>query len=245
MTSDCTPHQVSHKIELPLLPAILRAAHAAGRGRVLIYSNIDIALQPSAYLELAAVLRTQPDVPISAVREEFEHASAAFDLAEAARRRGRGLPHPGHDFWAFPRAWVPELALSNVTLGVSLVATALNQALLGHAGCRLTLLSRQLTYHVVEGESVVRHKWLQRARTDPLFFKTYTAWNCAHTKPMLAQLLSRTPAYRECWYAAQVAKSLHAYKCAQHVPSLPSKAAKALWATPSAALARAFPNLAK
>ncbi len=237
--------EVHHKHELPILSAILRAAHVHGRGRYLIYSNIDIALQASAYAELAFTVRAQPSVPISAVREEFEHATPAFDLKEAASRRGKGLPHPGHDLWAFPRAWVPSLALGDVTLGVSLVATALNQALLGHERtCRLTLLSRQLSFHVVEGESVVRHKWLQRARTDPLFYKTYTAWNCVHTKAKLAQLLESVPSYRDCWYAAQVAKSLQAYACAKHVPTLPSATAKALWGAPSEALSKAFPNLA-
>ena len=36
-------------------------------------------------------------------------------------------------------------------------------------------------------ESVVRHKWLQRARTDPLFYQTYAAWNCAHTRAAPSQ----------------------------------------------------------
>lgn len=47
-----------------------------------------------------------PGVPISAIREEFEHVNADFDVASAIARRGTGLPHPGHDCWAFPRHWV-------------------------------------------------------------------------------------------------------------------------------------------
>ena len=235
--------EVTHKHELPLLPAILRAGFAAGRGSYLVYSNLDIALQAPAYVELGALLRRQPNVPISAIREEFERATPAFDLAEAATRRGRGLPHPGHDLWAFPRSWVPRLVLGNVTLGVSLIATALNQALLGHSGCRLTMLSRHLTYHVVEGESVVRHKWLQRARTDPLFYQTYAAWNCAHPRAALAELLTSSPSFRQCWFAAQVAKSIGAYRCGAHVSKLPSLTARELWNRPSTALAQAFPNL--
>lgn len=188
-----------------------------------------------------------PSPPVACYRYVWATDAWAADVGlttlRAAPAVTQGLPHPGHDLWAFPREWVPSLALSDVTLGVSLVATALNQALLGRAACRLTWLSRKLTFHVVEGESVVRHKWLQRARTDPLFYKTYTAWNCAHTKAMLAKLLEAAPDYRECWYAAQVAKSLHAYKCGVHVPSLPSTAAKTLWTSPSTALAKAFPNL--
>lgn len=37
--------KLSHPVELPFLSHILRAAHRHGRGRYLIYSNIDIALQ--------------------------------------------------------------------------------------------------------------------------------------------------------------------------------------------------------
>ena len=56
------------------------------------------------------------------MREEFERAGDAFTLDEGYRMRGRGLPHPGHDLWAFPREWVPALSLGDVALGVSLVA---------------------------------------------------------------------------------------------------------------------------
>ncbi len=241
---------VEHRrgINLPLLPALLRAAASAGTGRYLIYSNIDIALQLDCYVQLASLLRRQPHTPVSAVREEFEHANVTtFTLEEAAERRGRGLPHPGHDMWVFPRVWVPDLHLGSVALGVSLVATALNQALLAKSSCRITFLSRHLTYHVVEGESVVRHKWLQRARNDPLFFQTYTSWNCMHTKAALGSLLadaSTSTSYRRCWFAPQVAKSMSSYKCAKHVRKLPREAGS-LWKdhVGAEAVARAFPGL--
>ena len=61
---------------------------------------------------------------------------------------------------------MPTLSLGDVAIGVSLVATALNQALLTRGGCQLTLLSRHLTFHAIEGDSVVKHKWLQRARKN-------------------------------------------------------------------------------
>ena len=125
----------------------------------------------------AALLARRPQTPISAIREEFENIGETFRLADGYSLRGRGLPHPGHDLWAFPRSWVPALSLGDVALGVSLVASALNQALLTRAGCRLTMLSRHLTFHAIEGDSVVKHKWLQRARNDALFRETYTAWN--------------------------------------------------------------------
>ena len=87
-------------------------------------------MQRDAYTELAALLASSPQTPISAIREEYENAGEGFSLADGYASRGRGLPHPGHDLWAFPRSWAPALSLGDVAVGVSLVATALNQALL-------------------------------------------------------------------------------------------------------------------
>lgn len=235
---------VHHPHTLPLLPAILRAGYQHGEGRFLLYSNIDIALQEDAYTQLAGLLTRQPGVPISAVREELERAQADFGLGEAARRRGRGLPHPGHDLWAFPRSWVPELQLGDVALGISLVATAFNLALYARSGCRLTLLSRALSFHVVEGESVVKHKWLQRARRDPLFRETYTAYNCVQVKLQLAAILNASTSFRRCWAGPAVAKAMRGYKCAKHVAALPVPQLRQAWDAPQPALAKAFPMLA-
>jgi hypothetical protein len=234
---------VRHPHTLPLLSAILRAGYQHGEGRFLLYSNIDIALQEDAYTQLAGLLVRHPGVPISAVREELERAAPDFGLGDAARRRGRGLPHPGHDLWAFPRSWVPELQLGDVALGISLVATALNLALYARSGCRLTLLSRALSFHVVEGESVVKHKWLQRARRDPLFRETYTAYNCVQVKLQLAAILNASSAFRRCWVGPAVAKSIRGYKCAARVAALPAPKLREAWDAPQPALAKAFPML--
>jgi hypothetical protein len=69
-----------------------------------------------------------PDVPVSSIREEFEHVDATFDVESAIARRGTGLSHPGHDCWVFPREWVPRLLLGFTLIGVSMVATDLMQA---------------------------------------------------------------------------------------------------------------------
>ena len=70
-----------------------------------------------------------PDVPLSLVREEFEHVPPTFNVEDAAARRGNGLGHPGHDCWIFPRDWVPRLLISFTMVGVSMVATDLMQVL--------------------------------------------------------------------------------------------------------------------
>ena len=82
-----------------------------------------------APLHVATSLTWQvmPDVPLSLIREEFEHVPPTFNVEDAAARRGNGLGHPGHDCWAFPREWVPRLLISFTMVGVSMVATDLMQ----------------------------------------------------------------------------------------------------------------------
>jgi len=141
-----------------------------------------------AYPLPSRLMQVMPDVPISIIREEFEHVATTFSIENAISKRGSGLGHPGHDCWTFPRSWVPRLFLGFTVVGVSMIATDLMQvvtstpasapshacappsrclspplppdalqALHAISGCRMSLLSPRLTFHFVEGDSVVRH----------------------------------------------------------------------------------------
>ena len=103
------------------------------------------------------------------------------------------------------------------------------------------MLSRHLTFHAIEGDSVVKHKWLQRARNDALFRETYTAWNCVHALAALARDVAASPRCRDCWYTQQIVRSINAYKCASYVPQLPAKQ-HATWTAAAAVLAPMFPR---
>ena len=103
------------------------------------------------------------------------------------------------------------------------------------------MLSRHLTFHAIAGDSVVKHKWLQRARSDALFRETYTAWNCVHALAALARDVAASPRCRDCWYTQQIVRSINAYKCASYVPQLPAKQ-HATWTAAAAALAPMFPR---
>lgn len=118
-----------NNIRLPFLNTILYAGYLHGQGDYLTYSNVDIGVQPPFYIKLARQLQVMPDVPISAIREEFEHVGPTFNIENAIARRGSGLNHPGHDCWTFPRSWVPRLVLGFTMVGVSMIATDIMQAL--------------------------------------------------------------------------------------------------------------------
>ena len=142
--------QFNHDLRLPFLNTILYAGYLHGQGDYLTYSNVDIGVQPPFYIKLARQLQVMPDVPISAIREEFEHVGPTFNIESAIARRGTGLNHPGHDCWTFPRSWVPRLVLGFTMVGVSMIATDLMQALHAISGCRMSLLSPHLTFHFVQ-----------------------------------------------------------------------------------------------
>jgi hypothetical protein len=95
----------------PIASLIRYAGYLKGEGEHLTYSNIDIGVQAPFYLKLARQLQLMPDIPISFIREEYEHAPVTFGVEQALGWRGTGLAHPGHDCWTFPRRWVPQLSL--------------------------------------------------------------------------------------------------------------------------------------
>jgi len=66
--------------------------------------------RPSPY-PFYPLAQLMPDIPISFIREEYEHAPVTFGVEQALGWRGTGLAHPGHDCWTFPRRWVPQLSL--------------------------------------------------------------------------------------------------------------------------------------
>uniref|UniRef100_A0A7S3SKY6 Sulfotransferase domain-containing protein n=2 Tax=Emiliania huxleyi TaxID=2903 RepID=A0A7S3SKY6_EMIHU len=220
--------QFRHPVRLPFLNMLLYAGYSRGSGKYLIYTNIDIGLQPPFYLKLARQMQVMPGVPISSIREEFEHVEPAFGVEHAIARRGTGLQHPGHDCWAFPREWVPRLILGFTLVGVSMVATSLMQALHALSGCRMSLLSPKLTFHFVDGDSVVKHPSNQRARNDKIFTGLYTAWNCAQFARDRRDVLEVYPEYNQCWFSQQAEWNLYSYQCGTTIEHLPHEF-KLLW----------------
>ena len=102
------------------------------------------------------------------------------------------------------------------------------QALHARSGCRVALLSPKLTFHYVEGESVVKHPQNQRARNDRIFTGLYTGWNCVQFVTNRRDILRRHPEYAQCWFAQQAEWSVYSYQCGQAVEHLPHEF-KLLW----------------
>ena len=76
-------------------------------------------------------------------------------------------------------------------------SVAARQALHALSGCRMSLLSPKLTFHFVDGDSVVKHPSNQRARNDKIFTGLYTAWNCAQFARNKRDVMRVYPAYQQ------------------------------------------------
>ena len=178
-------------LRLPLLSDILRLAHLHGRGKYLIYTNIDIALYHSSYVSIASQLLEMPQpTALIHIREQLygTHGLGSFSLQEAEARRGSGMNHPGYDCWTFPRAWVPQLRMGDLNLGTGLVAQGLTLALAKETKCRVAMLDG-LTFHYTPHISMAHQRHKGRD-----FMSTYLPWNC---KELKKQLLNAP--YAGCW----------------------------------------------
>ena len=225
--------QFHHPVRLPFLNQIIYAGFLHGKGKYLVYSNIDIGVQPPFYIKLSRQVQVMPDVPLSLIREEFEHVGPTFNVEEAYARRGNGLAHPGHDCWVFPRGWVPKLILGFTMVGVSMVATDLLQSLYALSRCRMTMMTDRVTFHFVEGDSVVKHPGNQRARNDKIFTGLYTAWNCVQFARNRRDILAVYPEYSQCWFSQQAEWNVYSYQCEATISHLPHEF-KLMWHNASA-----------
>jgi hypothetical protein len=142
----------------PLLGDILIAAQAAGRGRFLTYSNIDIAVQPQFYVRLAEIVQRGGATNGVVINRRTIGAYGSISALEAMYA-DPGKQHPGYDCWTFPREWVSRMVLGSVCVGhfwFDLLLLA-NVSLLG--GNRLLVLKdQQWTFHI--GDDVV---WNQQS----------------------------------------------------------------------------------
>ena len=111
----------SKKRLYPLFADVLQAAHDHGRGRYLIYSNIDISPQRHLYVELKRIIDAQrgaePMYPFIVTRRSLI-ARPYSDVSELEDMyKDPGHWHPGFDLFVFPRVWVPQMRFAGVCIG--------------------------------------------------------------------------------------------------------------------------------
>lgn len=139
-------HAFRRPRKLPLLCDLVGRLYSHSDAEFLIYTNLDIILHPTFYLEVARRIRSGLDAFIINRRRVPGHYRAVTDLPEIVAQRGK--PHPGFDCFVFHRSLYPRFELGHVCIGIPIIETLFAQNLFCFA-TRFQLFDRDfLTFHV-------------------------------------------------------------------------------------------------
>lgn len=157
--ADLRPFRVRRK--LALLRDILAAGCRRGNAEYVVFTNVDIALQPHFYLAVAALIGRGHD---AFVINRRTIPAASFDLADLPLMYAElGEPHPGYDCFVFRRDLYPRFTLGEVCIGTAWVGRALLANLAVHAARFREFRDLHLTFHL--GDSL---SWRQTEFDDYL-----------------------------------------------------------------------------
>lgn len=165
--------------KLPLMGDILNRLHESTDADYLIYTNADIALMPSFYATVDALINVGFDAFVINRRTIQAHYK---DIGELPLMYAEiGQPHPGYDCFVFKRSSVPEFALEHVCIG----APKIGLALVANMACTATRFQEfsnavHLTFHIGNDRT-----W---ASTE---FQDYVAHNTRETERIRTILSSR------------------------------------------------------
>lgn len=131
---------------LPYMQDILNVAKNSDGYDVVIYSNMDIAVQPTLYKEIMSYYKRGYDA-FCINRRRIKNTYKS--LAKLSHMYlDKGLPHPGLDMFVMSKAVLNKMNVGKVVIGRPYVDMALLYAIVA-ASERFTLLARkQLTFHL-------------------------------------------------------------------------------------------------
>lgn len=166
--------------KLPLLKDILDRFYSATDADYLIYTNVDIALQPHFYLAVNSIVEQGIDSFIinrRSITEEYQEIEQ-IPLMYAQV----GEKHPGRDCFVFKRQFYPHYKLGNVCLGAGRVGAVLALNLIYNSLFFEEFRNLHLTFHL--GEQRV---W----REDK--FQDFNAHNRSEWETLLQYFRQRSP----------------------------------------------------
>jgi hypothetical protein len=144
--SVCDLHSFSTKKHYPLIADVLQRAFDASDAEFIVYTNMDIIVQPYFFDGLRQLLRDGADALIINRRRIADTGQTAADLPLILAEVGRS--HPGFDCFVMRRSLVPQLMLEGICAGVPFLEAALMYNLMAFAkDCRI-LEHLHLTTHL-------------------------------------------------------------------------------------------------
>ena len=132
--------------KLPLLRDLIARLYEASDAPYLLYTNVDIALQPQFYLEVAQRIRSGLDAFIVNRRRISGHFRTVAELP--AMYSDRGAAHPGFDCFIFHRSLYPRFHLARVCVGIPFIEMTFSQNLFCYASRFRLFAHDRLTFHI-------------------------------------------------------------------------------------------------
>ncbi len=134
---------------LPLIRDILDRLYDAAettQADYLVYTNVDIAVQPHFYLAISALIEKGYDAFTINRRTITGSYTEVAQISMMAAEVGQ--PHKGHDCFVFPRQAYPNYYITNVCLGAFRVGMAVLVNMLYQARRFELFKDLHLTYHL-------------------------------------------------------------------------------------------------
>jgi hypothetical protein len=138
--------------KLALIKDILDLLHAAcDNADYLIYTNVDIALQPHFYSSIAQIIGQGHDGFVINRRTIPAHYAAIADIPLMYAEVGES--HPGYDCFVFRRETYPQFKLGVICIGTAWIGRALLANMVVHSTKFKEFKNKHLTFHVGDSQA--------------------------------------------------------------------------------------------
>jgi hypothetical protein len=147
LVRDVTDQQVfDKKMHLPTLKDILDRLYQETEAEYLIFSNVDIGVQPNFYDEVNRFIEQGHDAFMINRRRIPSTFSSVKQLDKMLSEKGK--KHPGFDCFVFKRELYPKFSLADVCIGVPFIEITLSQNLFCFAENPKVFTNEYLTFHI-------------------------------------------------------------------------------------------------
>lgn len=170
---------------LPRLSDIINPVFSNSEADYVIYTNLDIGLQPNFYLRVKELIDKGYDaITINRVDIDKFHENILLDDTKIDLICSlKGLKHPGIDCVVFRREIIPKLKLNNVMIGFPPVGQVLKTQVENHSKRQVWIKNERLTFHIGQDKSwsvgEKKHPyWLENEKeAQGLYIKQFTQKN--------------------------------------------------------------------
>lgn len=134
------------QLELPILRDILDRLYNESDAEYLIFTNVDIGVQPNFYQKINEFIDAGHDAFMINRRRIPAKFNSVNELEKMYSEKG--LKHPGFDCFVFKRELYPKFALANVCIGVPFIGITLSQNVFCFAENPKVYTDEYLTFHI-------------------------------------------------------------------------------------------------